>query len=679
MHQVNNARSFLWMRRCASIRKSLQVKVKKCMEKAYTGKRKKLSKRGKIVLVIVCVSLLMGTCATLFVTGYRLANSYHLATYQAQTGTQHLRNAETLLKTVPEHPFDGQTATRAQQEFSSALSSFTGLNTTLATLPGAVSWFPSIAAPLHAASHLVPLAISGSQAGVSGCQLLTLLINTFHNLSSAQGELKAADIQRITWQFQLFSRTLDKMAEQFRQVQPSDLQLEAHLGAQFATLRQQLPTIQHLLTLAGQFLSITPALLGVSAPAHYLLEILDSTEIRPGGGFVGNYGIVTFAGGHLVSAPITDTTLLDRPFETSGGTIPFPSAYSWFDLAPTWSLRDSNLDADFPTAARYAEQNYQKEGGKGTFQGVIAITPVLIQQVLEITGPISVPEYKQTVTAQNLISLIHYYQLVDDKGNLDVPSSDGYSSERKHFTALLAKHLLDRLHSILPTTLPRFVQLLQNAIQTKDIQVYFNASQAEQMLHSYQWDASIQSVPGDGLFIVDANIAASKANPLITSSLKDQVTLDAQGNATHQTTISYAWATSGSTYGNALYRDYVRVYVAPGSTLLAQHGWQPRGVNTAFGHVVWAGFFTLTAGQKLTVTLRWVAHTVAKKVLSAWSYHYLIQRQAGTKWTFDLQVNLPSCATISQVEGGLITHTKQSASITHSLDANTYLGVKYSC
>jgi hypothetical protein len=86
--------------------------------------------------------------------------------------------------------------------------------------------------------------------------------------------------------------------------------------------------------------------------------------------------------------------------------------YSWFDIAPTsWSLGDSNLDADFPTNAKNAQQNYKKEGGTTPVQGVIAITPLLIQHALTITGPIAVPEYHETVTAQNLLDRIQYYQV----------------------------------------------------------------------------------------------------------------------------------------------------------------------------------------------------------------------------------------------------------------------------
>ena len=105
---------------------------------------------------------------------------------------------------------------------------------------------------------------------------------------------------------------------------------------------------------------------------------------------------------------IKDVYSLDTPFEAAGGQIPFPASYSWFNLTPTWSFRDSNLDADFPTAARYAELTYRQEGGTVPVQGVIAVTPAFIERALAITGPIDVPEFHETITGQNLVARIHY-------------------------------------------------------------------------------------------------------------------------------------------------------------------------------------------------------------------------------------------------------------------------------
>ena len=351
-------------------------------------------------------------------------------------------------------------------------------------------------------------------------------------------------------------------------------------------------------------------------------------------------------------------------------------------MVSNWSLRDSNLDADFPTAAQYGEQNYLQEGGKGPVQGVIAITPALIEHALAITGPIAVPEYQETVTAQNIIARIHFHQLggkAAGQGSSIISSPGGHSSTRKRFTELLAEHFLARVRQLPSSDLSKFLLLMVNSLRSKDIQIYLNSAIAENLLHRYHLDAAIQSPVGDGLFVVDANISANKANSFIVNTLNDQVTIDSQGNAIHLTTLQYAWTIAGQIYGHALYRDYVHVYAPPGSILLAQEGWQPRGTSNAFNNEVWMGYFDLTYTHTRTITLVWKVPEAAKKDQSGWHYHDLIQRQAGTNWQLNLHIALPSCATLTNKWGGLISNNRQEVALTQSLTENLHVGADYAC
>jgi hypothetical protein len=510
---------------------------------------------------------------------------------------------------------------------------------------------------------------------------LTIVISRLRDPVSTQAQgITVADSRVIENDFQLMWAVLTLVAKQVNQLLPADLQLDSRLSKFDTTFHRDIPQLQVWLESIGRLLPVANTLLGVGTPAHYLIEILDSTELRPGGGFIGNYGIATFSGGRLTAAHITDTYLLDNANLAAAHVTAYPPAYSWFDLAPSWSLRDSNLDADFPTAARYAESNYTREGGTVPVGGVVAITPVFIERALEILGPISVPEYHETVTAQNLVDRIHYYQVgPGDTNGGDIASPDGLSSTRKRFTALLAEHFLDRVRKSPSSTLPRLLQLTISSLRSKDVQVYLNPDSAENLLRSYNLDSSIRSPGGDGLFVVDANISGSKANSLITNTLNDEVTLDARGNAIHHTTIRYAWTSQGPVYGSNLYRDYVRIYVPPGSVLQIQDGWQPRGMSNAFGRVVWAGFFTLSYGEVNTITLVWKAPAIATKDAQEWHYEYLLQRQAGAQWMLHVHITLPSCGVMKHTWGGMETRNTQSALLNQSLNEDLDVGVDYSC
>jgi hypothetical protein len=85
-----------------------------------------------------------------------------------------------------------------------------------------------------------------------------------------------------------------------------------------------------------------------------------------------------------------------------------PQYRSWWPFA-NWGLRDSNVSADFPTSAQIAINQYELEVGHQV-DGVILVTPFLVEHILQIVGPIYVPAYKDTISAQNLEDRLHYYQ-----------------------------------------------------------------------------------------------------------------------------------------------------------------------------------------------------------------------------------------------------------------------------
>lgn len=634
----------------------------------------KKRKRKKLYIFAAVFMLICLAGSGLSLVEYqKYSTDYRQDLSLAEEGLQNLRLAEALLKTLPQNPFNSSAISQAQKDFTSASTEFNLVNASLSSLPGIITLIPNYGSRLSAALHVLPIAMEVSHAGVLGCSVLSLVISRFHDPlnTKAQG-LTMADFSLVEVDFQQIKTLLNLVIDQIGHLQPSDLQLDPRLGKTLATFQKEIPTVQMWLGTVEQLLPVAPALLGIGTPANYLIELLDSTELRPGGGFMGNFGFATLSGARLTSASITDVYLLDRPFEASGKVIPYPPAYTWFDLAPaSWTFRDSNLDADFPTAARYSEANYKHEGGNIQVQGVIAITPALIQQALEITGPIKIPEYNETVTAQNLIGLIHYHQL----------AVGGQESQRKHFTSVLAEQFLARVRQLSSTALPQFLKLFMNALHTKNLQVYLNSSVAENLLQTYHLNSAIEAPNSDSLFLVDANISPNKASDQITDTLNDQISIDANGNVIHHTTLSYAWLTKAQIYGADVYRDYLRVYVPPDSVLQSQNGWEPHGTSQAFGRQVWAGLFTLTYGQTRTITFVWKEPGAAKKVGGKWHYQYLIQKQAGTQWTLHLQVTVASsCLAITQTQGGLTwSNAKKAETLTQPLTEDLNVGLGYTC
>lgn len=642
--------------------------------------RRTRPKKRRYVLVGLCLfalSIALSTIGCLV-----LDDRYHEDLALAHTGVQDLQAAVALLQTIPRDPFNTEVVGDAQHNLTDALTIFTRLNSDLTALPDALTSVPIYGMRLRAAKHLIPLAVEVAEAGLAGCNIVSTIASRFHDpVNQAQG-LTMSDITMLNQNLQQIKMVLNQAMQQVNQLQPEDLQIDLRLGKMVSEFHTRLPLIQQGVDQAEAFLSAAPMVLGVDKPAYYLVEILDSTELRPGGGFIGNYGIVTLSGGLVTSARVIDTYLLDRRF-WKARRIPAPPAYSWYKLSHKWGLRDSNLDADFPTSARNGEMLYAREGGKLSLAGVIAVTPALIERILTLSGPIAVPEYHETVTALNLIDRIHYHQLIEESKGGDAPSADGYSSVRKHFIAVLGEQFLTHLHTLPGSLLPRLMQILIDSMHTKDMQVYFDSDAAEKALQFYHLDDSIQSPASDGIFVVDANISPNKANRYLVTTVSDQVTIDNAGTATHRTLIKFMWTAPGLSgidfYGPTLYKDYVRVYMPSHSVLLTQNGWVSEDSGIAFGRTFWGGYFHVDYPNTGTITLVWRITGAAQKDAQGWHYSYLIQRQAGAQQNIDLQVAFPPCAAIVDMSTGVVADGKQHVYLAQALTQNTPVSIGYTC
>ena len=641
----------------------------------YRRKRYKQSrpKKWRYILVGICL-FLSALCIGLSIIEYPvLDNRYHKDLALAYTGAQDLQTAAALMQTIPHDLFNTKLVVDARHNFTDALTTFTQLNNDLTSIPDVLTFIPIYGTRLYAAKHLVPLAMDVARAGLAGCTIVSTLTSRFHG--PLNKGLTLSDITVLNQNLLQIEVILNQAIQQVDQLQPEDLQFDPRLGKMVSEFRSRLPVLE-------AFLSVAPTVFGIGKPAYYLVEMLDTAELRPGGGFIGNYGIATFLDGRLASAQVTDAILLDKGF---GYTyrVPYPPAYLWFPLTREWGVRDSNLDADFPTSARNGEMLYELEAGKPPVAGVIALTPALIERMLTLTGPIAVPEYHETVTAQNFIDRILYHQIIEEGLAANVASPDGYSSVSKHFTALLGKHFVARLQTLPASLLPRLTQVLIDSMYTKDLQIYFTSAAAEKALQFYHLDDSVQSPAGDGIFVVDANITPSKANRYLVTTVNDQVTIDNAGTATHRTLIEFTWTTPGLTgldiLGPTLYQGYVRVYVPSHSVLLTQSGWDPHDSGAAFGRTFWGGYSHIPYPNAATITLVWRITGAAQTDAQHWHYSYLIQHQAGAQQNVHLQVALPSCAAITDMSTGVVADSKQYAHLAQALTQDTEASIDYTC
>jgi hypothetical protein len=373
-------------------------------------------------------------------------------------------------------------------------------------------------------------------------------------------------------------------------ITPADIQQARVLLADADARTLDAVAVYHQLDQNALPAQLKPALLGVGQPAYYLAIAMDRSELRPGGGFQGNFGILELDGGKQSKTTpfgLKNTYVLDQLYAQKFGAITAdcghpvtdpPNSAWWWPVRCVntygWGLRDSNLSPDFPTNARTAIQIAQGAGetpNGAPIQGVVAFTPGLIEDILKATGPLPMPEYNTTVTASNLEQTIHKYQL-------STPAAQG--QDRKQFTHDLASQLLARIKSMHGSGLKTIFTIAEQAIVSKDLQVYLSDPRAELILQQLGLASTISTGGGDGFFVVDANDGGNKANLYVTETQTDLVTLLPNGGAYHRLAVSVTYDKNGhdvfnpgSTFYD--YSDVQRTYLPGDATITGWSGYTP--------------------------------------------------------------------------------------------------------
>ena len=531
-------------------------------------------KRWRRIFSISLVAAILLTIVMPVGIGLAAYSVYSNVRGLAVDGVDRLLDVKNVLSVAKSNPMGALNATKlqhAQNDFNKAESDFVELQQLVnrSDVQNAITQFaPEYGGKLTMAQRLVQVGLDISRMGSEMSSVAMLGANIIHSSPLASGSNKplitVSDITAIEGALVHALYYIDDVQLQMSQVQLKDVPISDRQKAQLTSALSLLPTARKAIVQAQGLVSIVSWLLGVGHGRRFLVQTMDRAELRPGGGFTGQYGILQIQDGRMAPFSLRDVALLD--YAGNGielGRLP-PPQYSWMNFG-NFGLRDANLSGDFPTTARLAMQVFQEEGG-GPVDGDIALTPIVISHILDVIGPIKVAEYGEVITAKNLEERLHYYQQDYAAIAIEQQKTHNYGHEaRKSFTSLVGKLLLDKVRH---APVSQLIAIAKNAvkdIQSRDLEIYFNNPAAEAWLveHSYSGAMDTYSKQ-DGFMVVQANISISKASQYVHTTEHDSITLDAQGGATHNLTITLTYNQTGPVYGFDTYADYIRVY-APAS------------------------------------------------------------------------------------------------------------------
>ncbi len=543
-------------------------------------------KRLRAILATSLIAALLILVALPAALGLAAYSAYSNVRGVAMDGVDRLLKVKTILSVAKSDPLAALDVTKLQQaqaEFKGAESDFVQLEQLL-NRPGiqaTVNQFsPKYGSELAMAQRLVRVGLDVSRMGNEVSNVALMGANLLHSspLSSSSNKplITVADVSSIEGALVHALYYIDDIQAQMSQVSLQDLPISASQKAELAAVMPLLPKARDYIVQVQGMVGLVAWLLGVGQPRRFLVQTLDSAELRPSGGFAGQYGILQIQDGRIAPFTLRDVALLDYAGNGSelvnngpglGRSAP-PQYRSWMNFG-YFGLRDSNLSGDYPTTARLNMQIFQDEGG-GPVDGDIELTPAVISHVLLVTGPIKVAEYNDVVTAQNLENKLHYYQQNYAAIAVEKQKTNNSSNEaRKAFTSLVGQLLMSKVRHLPVSKLIQIGKYALQDIKSRDLQIYFTNPAAEAWLveHGYSGAMSTFSQT-DGFMVVQANISISKASQYVHTTEQDQITLDAHGGATHTLTITLNYQQTGPVYGFDTYADYVRIYAPAWSQFL---------------------------------------------------------------------------------------------------------------
>ena len=381
---------------------------------------------------------------------------------------------------------------------------------------------------------------------------------------------------------------------------------------------------------------------------------MNNTELRPGGGFIGNFGLIEFEAGKLKNITVEDIYTIDGQLQEK---IEPPRQLTEKLGVDRFYLRDSNWSSDFTLNAATARDFYKKETGQDV-TGVIALDLTFVQEILKSTGGIKLGDYNETITADNLFEKGEYAS--------EIGFFPGSTQKRDFFGALsrsLIAELLDS-QSISRLSLKLF-ETVQNALREKHVLASFDQPSLASYVTTHgfanqlppaNFNFTDSGETGDFLSLTEANLGANKVNRFLDRKIVYEMTVGRDADLVAKLTVAYTNNSRAETWPQGKYVNFLRVNVPAGSDLFAYQNADikdPKSpeITTSGGLTTFAAYVDVPVGSTREVIFR---YRIPKniKLETAPTYSLYVQKQPGTGADpFTFTFHLPNYLAATKLNG----------------------------
>jgi len=350
-------------------------------------------------------------------------------------------------------------------------------------------------------------------------------------------------------------------------------------------IEEAMPDIRELLT-------ILPGLAGDPQPKTYLVLFQNDKELRPTGGFLTAYALVTVKDGEITNVSSDDIYHLDESITWHPAP---PAVLAQYLQVKSYWARDTNLSPDFKEAMLEFEKFWSQAPRAPEIDGIVGMDTYVVQELLEILGPVKLPDYEEEFNSENIVYQLELYSNLLMK----------FQWNRKDLLGRLMNAILEKAFRAPREQWKPLLTAALGLVEEKHILLYLHNKTAQQLAEKYNYAGRIRDSDGDYLHINDANFAGRKANWYVEETVTKEIVTEG-GKTVGTVKIDYENTGEYHSEWNTGYRDYVRIYVPLGSKLLASSGsLQPVTTLEDLGKTVFAGYIACDPLQKASLVVKY--------------------------------------------------------------------------
>ena len=215
----------------------------------------------------------------------------------------------------------------------------------------------------------------------------TLEANPPDSLISADRRINVAAVTQLLDAVQDAAPSMQKCADVAESL--PEMHIE-QLKSVVDPAKEKLTTINATFQKAAALAPVAGPVLGANGNRTYLIVAQNSAELRSSGGFPGSMGTLEIRDGEIILNDFSK--VYDVLTDTNPSSVSITDEeYALFGAASMDCPRDAGIDPDFTRVASIWAASYE-ERNVAHLDGVISITPSVVQDILAIVGPVTLSD-----------------------------------------------------------------------------------------------------------------------------------------------------------------------------------------------------------------------------------------------------------------------------------------------